>query len=467
MTKRSGSATTDRSRDESPLGRATRRTADRDFGLLWAGQSLSLFGDQFMTLALPLLAVTVLGASPAQAALLPFALFVPFLPLGLPAGAIVDRLPRRTVMLVCDGVQVLAFGAIWVLAVLGGLTFPVLFALILVSGCAVVFFQVAYTSYLPSLYGEAEALHRGNTRLALSESAAKALGPMAAGPVIAALGLVGAIAANMVSFTASLTSLALIRHREKVATELSTTAPGTAPGSGTTTPGHGREPGWMRRDIAEGLRFALRHPILRPVLACGTVYVLALSMVETSLVLYCRNVLGLSPGWIGVVIGAAAAGYPIGNLLSTRLIRRLGSPRTLVLAASVSVLGIVAMPALGSLGGAPGAIGLVAGSIVHCVGEGAFSPTSITMRQVLTPASLLGRVGSVQRFLLWGAIALGSLLAAAATALGGLAAAVWIGALGTILCLPALLQRGIRAAMTSAPASGVQQDATRESNNSQ
>ncbi|MBT2227048.1 MFS transporter [Nonomuraea sp. NEAU-A123] len=414
------------------------RAAGRDFGLLWAGQSLSLFGDQFMTLALPLLAVTVLGASPAQAALLPFALFVPFLPLGLPAGAIVDRLPRRTVMLVCDGVQVLAFGAIWVLAAAGGLTFPLLFALILVSGCAVVFFQVAYTSYLPSLYDEADALHRGNTRLALSESTAKALGPMAAGPVIAALGLVGAVAANMASFAASLASLALIRHRE----------PGTA-GLSTDVPGIAREPGWMRRDIAEGLRFALRHPMLRPVLACGTTYVLFLSMVETSLVLYCRNVLGLSPGWIGVVIGAAAAGYPIGNLLSARLIRRLGSPRTLVLAASVSVLGIVAMPALGSLGGPTGAIGLVAGSIIHCVGEGAFSPTSLTMRQVLTPAALLGRVGSVQRFLLWGAIALGSLLAAGATALGGLAVAVWIGALGTVACLPALLQRGIRAAMTS------------------
>ncbi|MFG1683193.1 MFS transporter [Nonomuraea sp. NPDC049269] len=437
------------------------RSAGRDFGLLWAGQSLSLFGDQFMTLALPLLAVTVLGASPAQAALLPFALFVPFLPLGLPAGAIVDRLPRRTVMLVCDGVQVLAFGAIWVLAAAGGLTFPLLFALILVSGCAVVFFQVAYTSYLPSLYDEADALHRGNTRLALSESAAKALGPMAAGPVIAALGLVGAIAANMASFAASLASLALIRHREPGTAALGvahepdaahtpgTTDPDAAHKPGTATPRVAREPGWMRRDIAEGLRFALRHPMLRPVLVCGTTYVLFLSMVETSLVLYCRNVLGLSPGWIGLVIGAAAAGYPIGNLLSTRLIRRLGSPRTLVLAASVSVLGIVAMPALGSLGGPTGAIGLVAGSIIHCVGEGAFSPTSLTMRQVLTPAALLGRVGSVQRFLLWGAIALGSLLAAGATALGGLAMAVWIGALGTVLCLPALLQRGIRAAMTS------------------
>ncbi|MEV2269976.1 MFS transporter [Nonomuraea africana] len=404
-------------------------TARRDFGLLWAGQSLSLFGDQFMALALPLLAVTVLGSSPAQAALLPFALFVPFLPLGLPAGAIVDRLPRRTVMLVCDGVQVVAFGGICVLAATGDLTFPLLFGLILLSGCAVVFFQVAYTSYLPSLYGDAEQLHRGNTRLALSESTSKALGPMAAGPLIGALGLIGALAANALSFAASLVSLALIRHREP------------------SRPATVRRRGWLRRDIAMGLRFALRHPILEPILSCGTVYVLFLSMVETSLVLYCRDVLGLSPSWIGVVIGAAAAGYPIGNLMSARLKRRLGAPRTLAAAATVSVLGIVSMPALGSLGGVAGTAGLVAGSVVHCVGEGAFSPTSLTLRQTQTPADLLGRVGAVQRFLLWGAIALGSLAAAGTTALAGLSASVWIGALGTVLCLPALLRGGIRAAV--------------------
>ncbi|MGN9844293.1 MFS transporter [Nonomuraea sp. H19] len=404
----------------------TRPTARRDFGLLWAGQSLSLFGDQFMTLTLPLLAVTVLGASPAQAALLPFALFLPFLPLGLPAGAIVDRLPRRTVMLVCDGVQVIAFGAIWVSAVTGVLSFALLFALVLLSGCAVVFFQVAYTSYLPGLFPEPGELHRGNTRLALSESTAKAVGPMAAGPVIGVLGVAGALLANTISFAASFVTLVMIRHRE-------------APPAVTV-----RERGWVRRDIAAGLRFVLRHPVLEPVLTCGTVYVLFLSMVETSLVLYCRNVLGLSPLWIGIVVGAAAAGYPIGNLASAFLIRRLGSSRALMLAATVSVLGIVAMPVLGTYGGL-GAAGLVIGSIVHCVGEGAFSPTSVTLRQTQTPPELLGRVSAVQRFLLWGAVAVGALLAAAATALGGLEAAVWIGALGTILCLPALMRRGIRA----------------------
>jgi hypothetical protein len=72
------------------------------------------------------------------------------------------------------------------------------------------------------------------------------------------------------------------------------------------------------------------------------------------------------------------------------------------------------------------------------------------LRQTQTPAELLGRTSAVQRFALWGAVAVGSLLAASVTALAGLTATVWIGAVGTTLCLPALLQRGIRAALRQA-----------------
>jgi hypothetical protein len=331
--------------------------------------------------------------------------------------------------LVSNGAQIITFGAVWLLTATGGLTFPLLSVLVLLSGGAAVFFEVAYTSYLPSVFSNPNDLHVGNTKLALSESTSKALGPMAAGPLIHVLGLPGAIAANAFSFVASVVSLTAIRHRDerKLATR--------------------RERGWIRRDIAAGLRFACRHPILQPILACGTTYVLFLSMVDVSLVLYCRNILGLSTQWIGVVVGAAATGYPIGNLLSSRLIRRLGAPTTLVISASVSVVGIVAMPTAATLGGGAGIVGLVFGSVVHCIGEGAFSPTGLTLRQTQTPPELLGRTSAVQRFLLWGAVAVGSLLAAGVTAVVGLSAAVWIGAIGTTLCLPALLRRGIRAAL--------------------
>lgn len=414
--------TPDQPMDASPTTSGVRR----DFRWLWAGQTTSLVGDQFMTLALPLLAVLVLHTSPALAALLPFCLFAPFLVFGLPAGAILERLPRRRTMLFCNGVQFVLFSTIWLLAATHVLRFWMLAPLVLCSGCAVVFFQVAYTSYLPSMILDPDELHRANARLALSESSAVSIGPMLAGPVIRLTGVVTAIAVDALSFLGSFLCLLRIRHVEEVP-------------EATV-----REPRWIRRDVKVGLDFVARHRVLQPVLACGTTYALFLSMIETSLVLYCLKVLHLAPQWIGVVTGAAAAGYPIGNLLSTRLAHRLGTHTALMAAAATSVVGIISMPVMGSIGGRLGVTGLVAGSILHCIGEGAYGPISLTLRQIESPLALRARIGSVQRFFMWGAVSIGSLLAAGSTAVFGLAGSVWIGALGTIMALPALYRRGMR-----------------------
>ncbi|MBN1204308.1 MAG: MFS transporter [Myxococcaceae bacterium] len=393
-----------------------------DFRLLWAGQSLSLLGDQFALVALPLLALEVVGASAAQAALLPFALSAPFLVLGLPAGAIVDRLPRRLTMLACDALQTVAFAIIASLALFNALSFPALMALVAISGCAVVFFQVAYTSYLPELLTRKDELHVGNSRLFLSESVSRTFGPMAAGPVITAFGAVAAIWANAITFMASLGTLLAIRP--------STVRPSPKP----------RERGWLVRDIREGMAFVFRHDRLEPVIACGVVYVMFLAMIESSLILYCRNVLGLGATGIGLVVGAAGVGFPIGNLLSPKLAARLGVARTLAASASVAVLGLVLTSVACSLGSV---VGLVASGVIHGVGEGVFGPTSLTLRQTETPDAMLGRVNSVQRFLIWGAGSIGSLLAAACIHLWGLRVALWVGGIGTTLCLPMLLRRGI------------------------
>lgn len=393
-----------------------------EFRLLWAGQSLSLLGDQFAVLALPLVALEIVGASPSEAALLPFALFAPFLLLGLPAGAIVDRLPRRSIMLACDALQTLAFCAIAVLALLHALAFPVLMALVAISGCAMVFFQVAYTSYLPELVtGEAE-LQTGNARLFLSESVSRTLGPIAAGLVIAALGAIAAICANAATFVASVGTLLAIRP----------SAVRAAPKP--------RERGWLIREIREGMAFVFRHDRLEPVIACGVIYVGFYSMIGSSLILYCRNVLALGATGIAVVIGVAGAGFPIGSLLSPRLTARFGVDRTLVMSASLAVLGLVLTPIAGSL---RSVAGLIAAGMIHGTGEGAFGPTALTLRQTETPEALLGRVNAVQRFLIWGAGPLGSLLAVACIRLWGLSSALWVGGLGTTLCIPMLLRRGV------------------------
>lgn len=419
---------TQRSADEPvPLIPADSPTADRDFGKLWAGQSISLVGDKFMVLTLPLFAVGLLHASAAQAALLSTMLFLPFVLFGLPAGAIVERLRRRTVLMLCDLVQFFAFGLITVLATIGVFRLWMLLVLVFVAGCATVFFQVAYTSYLPALFADDRKLHRANSRLFLSESLSETVGPVIAGPTVVFLGAVWAVGINATTFLISIAAVALIRTRETIP-ELTGQ----------------RQRGWIARDVKTGLAFVFGHRQLEPVILCGTVYVLFLTVVESSLVLYCGRVLGLGPVDVGLVVGAAATGFPVGNLLSGRVIRRVGVPSTLVLGASVSVFGLVIMPVAGSLGSVAG---LIAGSIVHGVGEGTFGPTSLTLRQTATPPHLLGRVQSIQRFLIWGAMPLGSLLASAVIAGSGLSAAMWVGGVGTVLCVPILLRRGVRAAL--------------------
>lgn len=398
-----------------------------DFALLWAGQSTSLLGSGFVVLVLPLLAVSIPGVSAAKAALLPFVMFGPWLFLGLPAGAVVERLPRRTVMLAGDTVQAACYLVIAVLAGLRVLSPAELLVLVAVAGCAAVFFQVAYTSFLPVLYSDPALLHRGNARLFVSESVGRSAGPAIAGALVRLAGLAWTVASVVATYSVSVLTLLSVRTRQP--------APAEAPR---------REKGWILRSVRAGLRFVLDHGQLEPVILCGAVYALFLSVVESSLVLYCRQVLGLGVTAVGVVVGAAAAGYPLGNLLSGAVVRRLGPPRTLLAGAVVSVLGLASMPVAGSLGSVPA---LVAGSVVHAAGEGVFGPTGLTLRQTASPPDFLVRVNSVARFLTWGVVPLGSLLAAAVIALAGLPAALWVGGLGTALCLPVLFRRGIRTAV--------------------
>lgn len=403
---------------------STLRGGQRDYGKLWSGQLLSVTGDSFMTLALPLFAVTELHVSTARAALLPFALSLPFLVVSLPAGALIDRWRRRTVMLVCDAAQAGAFGAIVLLEHVHALAFPVLMALLSVSGCAAVFFQVACTSFLPGLVADPDRLHQANARLYLSESLAKTLGPVTAGPVISVLGPVGAIAANACSFAGSFLTVGCITHREpRVPRDKN----------------HARTR--LMAEIGQGLRFVVRHPVLEPVLSAGAVYVFFLSMLDATLVLYLRFARGMPTGEIGVVLGLAGIGAPLGSIASKRLADRCGAPGALVLSTAINVAGTATMPLFAGLGWT-GA--LIACGVAHGFGDAVFGPISLTLRQNTAGPKLVGRVNSVQRFLLWGMIPLGSAAASTTITLTGLATTLWIGGLGTILCLPTLARRGVR-----------------------
>ncbi|MGH8939518.1 MAG: MFS transporter, partial [Actinomycetes bacterium] len=141
----------------------------RDFRLLWTGETTSVLGSSIAVVALPLVAVVTLQASTFAVWLLTAAAWLPWLLIGLPAGAWVDRRPKRPVMLVCNSVSMLVFLSVPVAAWAGLLTMTQLIVVALAGGVAKVFFNVAYRAYLPSLV-EKKDLQEANEKLQGSES---------------------------------------------------------------------------------------------------------------------------------------------------------------------------------------------------------------------------------------------------------------------------------------------------------
>src|SRR6266849_2300555 len=148
----------------------------RDFLLLWTGQSISELGSAVTVLALPLTAVVVLRASVFQVGLLSAATTVPFLLVALPAGLVVDRVAKRTLMIGCDAARMLIIGSVPITAGLGELTLFQLYAVAVATGVLTVFFDVAYQSYTPALIGT-DQLTDGNGKLQATQSFAQVAGP--------------------------------------------------------------------------------------------------------------------------------------------------------------------------------------------------------------------------------------------------------------------------------------------------
>ncbi|HEY7036505.1 MAG TPA: MFS transporter [Thermomicrobiales bacterium] len=154
-----------------------------DFRRLWMAQTISQLGSQVSFLAIPLTAAVMLGATPTEMGVLSAMGSVPSLLVGLLAGAIVDRRPRRPVLVSSDLVRAVLLGAIPLAWLVGALNMPLLYLVAFLSGACALFFDVAYQSFLPSLI-ERDRLVEGNSDLELSRSAAQVAGPTLAGGLI-------------------------------------------------------------------------------------------------------------------------------------------------------------------------------------------------------------------------------------------------------------------------------------------
>ena len=400
---------------------------DGDFMKLWGGQTVSRLGSQVSILALPLIAITLLHATTFEIGLLTAAEFAPFIVVGLPAGVWVDRLAKRPVLIAADIGRVLALASIPIAYEAGVLAIAQLYLVAFASGVLTVFFDVAYQSYLPELV-ERGQLVDGNAKLATTESGAQLAGPTLAGWLIDLVGPALAVIADAASFAVSAIAVLRIRRPEPVEDH--------------TTPDHRLG---MRREIAEGLGYVLRHRLLRPIAFCTATSNLFSGMQAAVITVYMVRTLGMSPGLIGVTLALGNIGFLVGAVLSPRVVRLLGVGPTIIWSIVLSGIGGLLTPLATPAVAIPW---LVAGTFVYAAGGPVYNINQVSLRQAITPHRLQGRMNASMRFMVWGTLPLGSLAGGALGSIFGLRPTLWIAGIGMMTAFLWVLLSPVRSLVT-------------------
>jgi MFS family permease len=393
----------------SPLWR------NQAFVRVWTAASISIFGSLITRIALPLVAILSLGAGPLEVALLRSMDLIAALLVGLVAGAWVDRLRRRPVLIWADLVRAVLLAAIPISFVLGTLA---LWQLIAVAGLAAVmttFFDAADNAYLPTIV-ERQRLVEANSALAASGSVAEFAGFGISGFLVQLLSGPITIVINAVTYLISAALLLSVRHQEP------------AP------PDHAdREP--VLDEIRHGIRLVRHDPILRAFAGAQMLMSMLWGIFGATWFLFALDELGVSPALVGVVAGAGGASSFIGAVVATRATRRWGVGPVGIAAMLLAALGNGLIPL------APAGMPLIA--VAFLLGQQLIADSAITVydvtetsvRQTLVSDRELGRVASTfqvasaaaQLFATIGAGLLAEVIGLRATAflapLGGLLAA--------------------------------------------
>ena len=348
--------------------------------------------EQIALAAAPIVAVLLLGVGEGRTGALQTALTLPFVLFAIPAGLLADRFSRRMLMAGAEAARAAALSAILALIWLNLLTLPLLALLGFVAVCGTVAYSVAAPALVPSLV-PSQSLPAANARIELARTIAFAGGPALGGLLV---GWVGA--APAFGFAASLSVIAVVLL------------------AGIYEPP--RNPAPARhplQDIREGGAFVFRHPLLRPVFATQFIFNVAAFLVLAVFVPYAIRHLALSASGTGAVLAMYGVGMVAGALSATRVMQRLqfgtvialGPVTGFVAALVLALTTIVASPLLAGLG----FFLLGAGPILWVI-------STATLRQSVTPPSLLGRVSAIN-ILSYGARPIGAALGAVAGGLFG------------------------------------------------
>jgi predicted MFS family arabinose efflux permease len=397
--------------------------ANHNFRLLWIGESISKVGTALTTLVMPLVAVVVLHASTFVVTLLSAAAWAPWLVIGLPAGAWVDRWPKRRLMVVCNVLMAVLLASVPVAAWLAVLTAVHLAVVAVLIGTVSVLFSAAYQAYLPMIVDDDHSVE-ANAKLQGSESVAQLAGPSVGGLLTQVLGAVLGLLVDALSYLVSAACLLRIRAVEP---EI------TAPTGGTN----------LRTEIAVGLRFVARDPYLRALTIYGGAANLFAGAFEAIVVVFLVRDLGLSAGLAGLLIAVVGAGGIVGALGTSWFASRVGSARAILVCELVGMPFALLIP-LADAGA--GLVFFVVGGLVVNAAIVMSSGLGASFRQTYCPPPLLGRVTTASRAVSFGTLPFGALLAGWLSTGLGLTGTMWITCGALALCGLILLACPLRGA---------------------
>jgi len=359
---------------------------DPRFAKLLAGQSISELGSAVTQIALPTIAVLVLHAGPFELGILIALQRIPFPILALFVGVWIDRLPRRRVMIVADVLRAAVLALVPISFGAGFLGLPLLYAVSLATGVLTIFFDLAYLSYVPELV-DRERLSDANATLQMSFSVANLAGPGLGGLLIQAVGAARAVSIDAASFIVSFLSL-LWMGPDKVRAD------------------RRQSPG-MWKELREGLGHVFAHPLLRTLIITLGCVILFGHVLEPNLYPFVYSTLHLSPATLGWILSVEGAGAVVGAYFSPRIMGRISAGWILAVTGVITGAAFIVV----SFAGAGPTILILGGAlIVNGLLDPIHNVTQWSLRQLLTPDHLQGRMNSIFRTVYWGAWPLGNLV---------------------------------------------------------
>lgn len=397
-----------------------------DFNRLWAAETVSQFGSQITLITIPLLAVLTLDASPFQIGLLMAMGQIPSFLFSLFAGPLVDRFPKRPLMIAADLGRALALMTIWIASRIDLLSMELLYMVSFIAGTLTLLYGVAYQSYVPALVGR-NRLVDANSKLESSASLAQIAGPGIGGILIGVFTAPAAVLFDVASYVISSVTIASIRVVELPPVRTARVR--------------------LRYEIGTGIAFIRSERVLRGLAGSSVSNNFFGMMYVAVFVPFLVRELHLGPSSVGIVFAVGGAGALVGALIAGPVSARIGIGTTIILAqVGLGVSGLLIPLALF----VPRVdVWLVlAVEFIQFIMLLLSGVNSVSLRQAMTPHDMYGRVNGGFRFLTFGMQPFGSLAGGMLGGLIGLAPTLVVAQAGICTALIWLLASPLRACRT-------------------